>query len=99
MNYFILILVWCLGTGFAWRRILSRRYSWPIRLAALSFTLLPVFGPIFYLMIDPPESSPSGRRSEEFWRPAKGSGSPWPSYDPLMKSLRKIFTGPVKEDD
>jgi hypothetical protein len=99
MNYFFLILVWCLETGFAWRRIFSRRYSWLARATALILTLLPVFGPIFYLMIDPPESSPSGVSPEEFWQPAKGAGRPWPSYDPLIKSLRKVFKGSAEEDD
>jgi hypothetical protein len=99
MSYFFLILIWCSGTGLAWRRIFSRRYSWLIRAAALGFTLVPVFGPIFYLMIDSPESSPPGVSPEEFWQPAKGAGRPWPAYDPLIKSLRKIFTGTADEDD
>jgi hypothetical protein len=99
MDYFFLILVWCLGTGFAWLRIFSRRYSWLIRAAALSFTLLPVFGPVFYLMIDPPESSPSGVSPDEFWQPKKGADRPWPSYDPLIKALRKIFAGKTEEDN
>lgn len=67
MSYFFLITFWLLGTGLAWRRIFSRYYSWYATVAALAFTLTPILGPVLYLMIDPPESSPIAVNPDEFF--------------------------------
>jgi len=93
MDYVILGVIWVLGTGFAWRRILSCKYSWLKTAVSLVFTLIPIAGPIFYLLIEPPESTPIAVRPEEFWHTRKSGGRPWPSFDPLIKSLHRIFTG------
>lgn len=92
MRYFLLIVIWVLGTGLAWRRIFSRRYSWWIRGASLGFTLVPLVGPLFYLLIDPPESTPVALKPQDFWHWSRG-GRVWPSFDPLIKSLHAMFNG------
>jgi hypothetical protein len=90
MTSFFLIVICFLTTGLAWRRIFSQRYFWLVKVACLIFTLIPIAGPIFYLMIDPPESSPTTINPEGFWLPTKGT-QVWPSFGLLIKSLSEIF--------
>jgi hypothetical protein len=91
MNYFIFFAASLIATGLAWKRIFAQPYSWLARVAYLLMTLVPIVGPIFYLLIDPPESSPVAVKPEEFWHTTKGAGPPWPSFAPLMKSLSSMF--------
>lgn len=95
---YVLIVLWVAGTGFAWRRIFSCTYSWYIKLAALAFTLAPIFGPVFYFMIDPPDNSPIEVSPDNFRQPSKGT-SVWPSFTPLLQSLASIFRRAPKEPD
>lgn len=90
LSAFFLVLISLLTTGFAWKRIFSQRYHWLVSAACLMFTLIPIAGPIFYLIIDPPESSPADPTAGGFWQPAKGT-QVWPSFGPLITSLRAIF--------
>jgi hypothetical protein len=99
MAYFVLIFVSFMTTGLAWRRIFSHRYSLVVRMAYLLFTLVPIAGPVFYLMIDPPESSPATVKPEEFWQPGRGAGRVWPSFAPLMESLRAMFRSSKSENE
>jgi len=83
-----------LTTGLAWRRIFALRYSWLARTMYLILTLAPIVGPVFYLMIEPPERTPVTVQQEDFWEPTKGSARPWPSYKRLVKSLSTMFRYP-----
>jgi hypothetical protein len=98
LEKYALIMLWVAGTGFAWRRIFSCNYSWYLKLAALAFTLAPVFGPLFYLMIDPPDSSPIAVSPDKFLQPSKGT-APWPSFTPLIQSFASMFRRLPKEPD
>ena len=91
MGIFLFAAISLLITGLAWRRILSSRYSWLVRLMYLILTLAPIAGPVFYMMIEPPESTPVAVQPEDFWEPTKGAARPWPSYDRLIRSLSKLF--------
>jgi len=94
MRYFVLGLACLLTTGLAWKRILAQPYSPLVKGLFLILALAPIIGPVFYLLIDPPESSPATVKSEEYWAPRKGAGQVWPSFGPLIQALRSIFKLP-----
>lgn len=54
---------------------------------------IPVAGPVFYLMIDPPESSPPAVAPENFWESIRfgGGGRVWPSFAPLIETFARFF--------
>lgn len=93
IGYLFLIVISLVLSGIAWRRILRKQDH---RLAKLSYFVLaaiPIAGPIFYLMIDPPESSPPTVSPENFWKSirADGGGKVWPSFAPLIESFSRFF--------
>ncbi len=89
MGYFI-VLLGILLLSIALRRIFSERYHWLTKLGYVMLALIPIVGPIFYLMIDPPPSPPPGVPPDEFHKSSgKGAGDVVPSYSRLFDSLGK----------
>ena len=89
MAYFLLICISLVTTGLAWKRILGKDEFWVIKFGYLILSAVPLAGPLFYLLIDPPESSPIAVPPEEFWTPK--NPKVWPSFNPLINSLRRLF--------
>lgn len=98
MSYFVFI-VSLVATAVARRRSLSQPYSLPLKAFCLILTLAPVVGPVFYLIIDPPESSPSAVAPEDFWLPTKGAGRVWPDFKSLKVAISSIWKGPTKPSE
>lgn len=91
MEYATLLLEFLLSAIALWR-ILKRPYYWLVKVGYMVLATILIVGPIFYLMIDPPDGTPPGVTSEKFWRDGgKGSDRMWPSFNPLMKSLSHWF--------
>lgn len=91
MEYVTFIIALALS-GFAWKRILQKKNHFLVKLGYFLLACVPIAGPVFYLMIDPPESPPPVVSSKKFWRPSKGTVA-WPSFDPLIKSVGRLFGG------
>jgi hypothetical protein len=73
-------------------RIIRTPYHWLTKTGYVVLALIPFVGPIFYLIIDPPASTPSGVSKEDFHASSgKGSGNVVPSYDRLLKSFGHWF--------
>lgn len=67
------------------------------KVAYLVLAAIPLLGPLIDLLIDPPEGTPPRVAAEEFWHPSKGTNV-WPSFDPLVKSLRGLFRQPPEKN-
>jgi hypothetical protein len=90
---YVTLLIALVFSGLAWRRILWKQDRWPVKLGYFVLAAIPVAGPIFYLMIDPPESAPPAVAQENFWKSirAGGSGQVWPSFTPLIEAFAHFF--------
>jgi hypothetical protein len=89
-GYLFLFIVSVLASLFAWNRILRKQDFWPIKLGYLVLATVPVAGPIFYLIIDPPESTPIAVQAELYWTPNRGT-KVWPSFGPLINLLHRLL--------
>jgi len=91
MGYFTL-LIGFLFSAIALNRIFKERYHWLAKLGYIALVLIPIVGPIFYLLIDTPVSTPPGVPPAEFHKSGgKGAGDVVPSYNRLFKSLSYWF--------
>lgn len=91
MGYFTLLLGFLLS-AIALKRIIKTRYHWLAKVGYIILAIIPFIGPIFYLMIDPPLSTPPGVSHSEFYKSSgKGGGDVVPSFDRLFKSLSHWF--------
>jgi hypothetical protein len=91
MEYVTFIIALTLS-GFAWKRILQKKDRFLVKLGYFLLACVPIAGPVFYLMIDLPEIPPPAVSSKKFWRPSKGTAV-WPSFEPLIKSVGRLFRG------
>jgi len=88
----ILSLVSLALTGAAWGRILRRKNPWPSKLGYLVLTAVPLAGPMFYMIIDPPENGPIATAPEKLWTRTERHGNKvWPSFSPLINFLARLF--------
>jgi hypothetical protein len=79
-------------TGFSWKRIFSRNAPWLMKITYLVLSAIPFVGPIFYFLIDPTENQTAKIPSEKLWESPKKGTAVWPSFDPLIKFLRGLFS-------
>jgi hypothetical protein len=97
IRYLLLIVLSMVLTGLAWSRILRKEGFGAAKLGYLVLAAIPVFGPLFYLMIDPPNNVPLDPTAKNHWKGSNRGNDVWPSFDPLMRALRRLFRHSNKE--
>ncbi len=91
MGYFTLLLGFLLS-AIALKRIFKARYHCLTKIGYITLAIIPFVGPIFYLIIEPPLSTPPGVSRSEFYKGGgKGGGDVVPSFDRLFNSLSHWF--------
>ncbi|MFC5475688.1 hypothetical protein [Paraherbaspirillum soli] len=91
LPHLFLIIVSLIATGLSWSRIFGKRTYWPIKFVYLVLSAIPLVGPIFYLLIEPPESTPITAPTEVRWTSSAKGTQVWPSFAPLIGCLRRLL--------
>ena len=89
-GYVIVLMISTVLSALAWRRILRKKDHWLAKFGYFALAAIPLAGPVFYMLIDPPDSTPIAVSRDQFWESSKGGGKAWPSFNPLINALRRL---------
>jgi hypothetical protein len=78
--------------GFSWNRIFRQSYEFKAKAGYLVLTAVPLIGPIFYMLIDPPANLPINKSPHSLWSERTRGEKIWPAFDPIIQSLSSIFS-------
>ena len=88
----IIVLFSLIATTAIWIRVLKQQGNFWFKLLCLVVSVIPFFGPIFYLLIDAPSTLPPSEQGKQI---PKGT-EVYPSFKPLIKTIRKILGAKIR---
>lgn len=83
----LLLLISIIATAVIWTKVLRGPGKLWFKLLCLIVSVIPFFGPVFYLFVDPPPTLPLSEQGKQI---PKGTEI-YPDFNPLIKIVQKIL--------